>query len=116
MNGYFVENSTFGARKFRRRNRMRKGLFIRIVNSLEAHYPSFQQRCDATGRKGFTPFQKVMVAIRQLGYGGSADQYDEYLRVAKSTGIKCLNDFCRCVIEISGPYYLRKPTKMMFEG
>ncbi|KAI3673445.1 hypothetical protein L6452_39564 [Arctium lappa] len=38
-----------------------------------------------------------------------ADHYDEYLRVAKTTDIQCLNFFCQCVIQSFGEQYLRKP-------
>ncbi|XP_057803396.1 uncharacterized protein LOC131018701 [Salvia miltiorrhiza] len=89
---------------------MRKELFTRIVNALEAHNTWFQQRPDATGKKGFTPLQKCTNAIRQLAYGGPPDHYDEYLRISETTGYECLRHFCRGVIEVFGGHYLRRPT------
>ncbi|XP_042425671.1 uncharacterized protein LOC122013448 [Zingiber officinale] len=48
-------------------------------------------------------------AIRQLAYGGPADHYDEYLRIAETTAIQCLFNFCRCIIEVFGAQYLKRP-------
>ncbi|XP_010490462.1 PREDICTED: uncharacterized protein LOC104768235 [Camelina sativa] len=49
-NDYFSENATFSTSSFRRRFRMNKSLFIRIVEALSNEVPYFQQRRDATGR------------------------------------------------------------------
>ncbi|XP_057790952.1 uncharacterized protein LOC131008068 [Salvia miltiorrhiza] len=40
----------------------------------------------------------------------SADIFDEYLKVADSTGHVCLKKFCKAVIRTFGAYYLRRPT------
>lgn len=87
MKDYFDENPIWGPNIFRRRFQMRKELFTRIVNALEGHNEYFQTRVNAAGNKGFSPIQKCTVAIKQLAYGGPADHYDEYLRVAKTTAI-----------------------------
>jgi hypothetical protein len=53
MADYFVDNPTFDEVIFRRRFRMRKHLFVRIVDAVDAvtaNNPYFQQRRDATGR------------------------------------------------------------------
>ncbi|XP_057771032.1 uncharacterized protein LOC130990813 [Salvia miltiorrhiza] len=110
MQDYFDDNPTWGPNVFRWRFRIRKELFTRIVNALEAYNIWFQQRPDATGKKGFTPLQKCTNAIRQLAYGGPADHYDEYLRVSETTGYECLRYFCRGVIEVFGAHYLKWPT------
>lgn len=88
---------------------MQRELFLRIVNMLENHYRYFQQRVDATGRKGLSSLQMCTTAIRQLACGAPADQYDEYLRVAETTAIECLNKYIRGVIEIFSEQYLRRP-------
>uniref|UniRef100_A0A0D3A940 DDE Tnp4 domain-containing protein n=1 Tax=Brassica oleracea var. oleracea TaxID=109376 RepID=A0A0D3A940_BRAOL len=49
-NDYFSEDSTFSAHLFRRRFRMNKELFLRIVHGLSENVPFFRQRRDATGR------------------------------------------------------------------
>ncbi|XP_057791113.1 uncharacterized protein LOC131008238 [Salvia miltiorrhiza] len=45
-----------------------------------------------------------------LENGGAADQYDEYLRIAKSTSLDCMRRFCAVVIQRFGTEYLRRPT------
>ncbi|XP_042472534.1 uncharacterized protein LOC122055231 [Zingiber officinale] len=59
-------------------------------------YFSDNPKVDAVGKKGLSPLQKCTAAIRQLAYGVSADHYDEYLRIAETTTIQCLFNFCRC--------------------
>ncbi|XP_073136908.1 uncharacterized protein [Henckelia pumila] len=77
---YFSDEPVYPDDIFRWRFRMRRELFLRIVNALQNHSEYFQLRRDATGRKGLSPLQKCTAAIRQLAYGAPADHYDEYLR------------------------------------
>lgn len=106
---YFSAEPVYPDNIFRRRFRMRKELFLRIVEALENHSQYFQWRVDAIGKKGLSPLQKCTAAIRQLAYGGAADQFDEYIRIGESTAIECLYEFCQCVINIFSPKYLRRP-------
>ncbi|XP_047978689.1 uncharacterized protein LOC125220573 [Salvia hispanica] len=107
---YFAEEPRYPANVFRRRFRMRRSLFLPIVNALSARYPEFRLQRDATGKPGLSPLQKCIVAIRQLAYGGSADMFDEYLQCGETTGNECLKNFCRMgVREIFGEHYLRSP-------
>uniref|UniRef100_A0A0D3EB20 Uncharacterized protein n=1 Tax=Brassica oleracea var. oleracea TaxID=109376 RepID=A0A0D3EB20_BRAOL len=80
-NDYFSENPTYPSHMFRRRFRMNKLFFMRIVDRLSAEIPYFQQRRDATGRFGHSPLQKATAAIRMMAYGCPADTVDEYLRL-----------------------------------
>ncbi|XP_057771099.1 uncharacterized protein LOC130990889 [Salvia miltiorrhiza] len=106
---YFDENPVYPDNIFRRRFRMRRALFLRIVNAF-ASDPYFQQRTDALGRPGFTPLQKCTVVVRMLANGGAANQYDKYLRIAESTSLDCLRRFSRAIIQLFGAEYLRRPT------
>ena len=78
-NDYFSETPTYNPELFRRRFRMNKSLFLRIVQRLETNIPYFQQGTDCTRRSSLTPLQKCTAAIRQLAYGGAADSLDEYV-------------------------------------
>ncbi|XP_018466280.2 uncharacterized protein LOC108837759 [Raphanus sativus] len=120
-NDYFSESPTYGHRLFRRRFRMNKPLFMRIVNRLSTEVPYFRPTQDATGRSGLTPLQKCTAAIRQLAYGVGADTVDEYVRLGETTAAKCLHRFAAGIIHLFGDQYLRRPTpedlqRLLFEG
>ncbi|XP_024011210.1 uncharacterized protein LOC112086489 [Eutrema salsugineum] len=109
-NDYFQEDATYPAHIFRRRFRMNKHLFMRIVDSLSTQISFFQQRRDATGRPGLSALQKCTAAIRMMAYGCVADAVDEYLRPGESTAISCLENFVEGIIYLFGAEYLRRPT------
>ncbi|XP_010477729.2 PREDICTED: uncharacterized protein LOC104756779 [Camelina sativa] len=109
-NDYFSDNPTYTNAMFRRRFRMNKLLFLRIVTAVENGVPYFRQRRDATGRLGLSALQKCTSAIRLMAYGYSADAADEYLRLAETTSHKCLLHFVEGVINLFGNEYLRRPT------
>jgi len=106
MADYFDENPLYSDTMFRRRFRMRRHVFLRIVNTLGVWSSYFAQRVDCTGRLGLSPLQKCTAAIRMLAYGIAVDMLDEYLKVAKSTSLECLKNFMQGVIEVFGPEYL----------
>ncbi|XP_033142956.1 putative nuclease HARBI1 [Brassica rapa] len=107
---YFSDHPTYSADMFRRRFRMNKPLFLRIVDRLSNEVPYFQQRRNAHGRYGLTALQKCTAAIRILAYGQSGDMYDEYLRLGESTSRLCLENFTNGIINLFGNEYLRRPT------
>ncbi|XP_042420397.1 uncharacterized protein LOC122008654 [Zingiber officinale] len=109
FNDYLSDDPVYPDDIFRCRFRMKKELFLRIVDAVKNHSEYFQWKVDAAGKKGLSPLQKCTAAIRQLAYGVPADHYDEYLRIAETTVIQCLLNFCRCVIEVFGAQYLRRP-------
>nr|XP_043626074.1 uncharacterized protein LOC122597562 [Erigeron canadensis] len=63
MRDYFAYQPTYTTRQFRRRFRMHKGLFLKIVGDMEREYRYFQQRMNAAGKLGFTALQKCTAAI-----------------------------------------------------
>ncbi|KAI3741293.1 hypothetical protein L1987_58965 [Smallanthus sonchifolius] len=107
---YFCDEPIYNAETFRNRFRIRRNLFLRIVNDLEREMDYFKLKWDARGRRGFTPIQKCTTAMRQLAYGSGSDELDENIKIAKKTTRICLYKFCKCIINIYGPKYLRKPT------
>ncbi|XP_013595011.1 PREDICTED: uncharacterized protein LOC106303227 [Brassica oleracea var. oleracea] len=108
-NDYFSENPSFSKNLFRRRFRMNKQVFMRIIDTLSANVPFFQQRRDAVGRLGLSTLQKCTAAIRMLAYGCVADAVDEYLRLGESIALSCLTHFTDAVILLFGEEYLRRP-------
>ena len=74
---YFADNPVYDANLFRRRFRMHRPLFIRILNDIQEHDDYFVQKNDALGFPGLTGIQKMTAAMRMLAYGMSADAVDE---------------------------------------
>ncbi|XP_058767609.1 uncharacterized protein LOC131641324 [Vicia villosa] len=109
VNNYFSENPVYTDAQFRRRFRMHRHLFLRIVETLGNYDEYFQMRVDAIGKMGLSPLHKCTSAIRMLAYGSSADIVDEYVRIGESTAIECLERFVRGVNEVFGAEYLRRP-------
>jgi hypothetical protein len=86
LSDYFGDQPTFGPELFRRRFRMRRELFLRILDDVTENDKYFLQKSDAVGVLGLLPEQKITSALRQLAYGISSDALDEYCRVSSSTG------------------------------
>ncbi|XP_028075412.1 putative nuclease HARBI1 [Camellia sinensis] len=106
-NDYFSKNPTYEENLFRRRFRMRRSLYLQIVDAVKAHDDFFVQKKDGLGRLGLSTLQKVTSAFRMLAYGTAADSMDEYIRIGESTAILCIKKFCRAIVEIFGKKYLR---------
>ncbi|XP_020260028.1 uncharacterized protein LOC109836529 [Asparagus officinalis] len=109
MADYFVESCTYTDEQFRRRYRMKRPLFLRIVDSISNYDNYFIQRRNNAGKLGLTPIQKCMASIRMLVYGVAADACDEYVKIGESTAIECTRKFCEGVIACFGDEYLRRP-------
>ena len=110
LQNYIINSTYLFAGQFRRRFRMRKTVFERIVESLTEHDDYFLQKPDAAQRMGFTSIQKVTAAMRMLAYGSSADQLDEVIRMGETTVLECLKRFVKGVRELFEKTYLREPT------
>ncbi|XP_020272452.1 uncharacterized protein LOC109847631 [Asparagus officinalis] len=127
---YFTDNPSFREDMFRRRYRMSRSLFLRIVNAVKDHDYYFQQRSDRLGRMGLSPLQKVTAVFRMLAYGRRmglsplqkvtavfrmlayglpANSTDEYIKIGESTAIKSTIKFYHAMMEIFVEWYLRKP-------
>ncbi|XP_012853652.1 PREDICTED: uncharacterized protein LOC105973177 [Erythranthe guttata] len=109
MNDYFVDRPLYPPEYFRNRNRMRRELFLRIMNDIVNFDDYFRQKPDASGNQGFSPHVKMTAALRILAYRYPADAIDEYLKIAASTSSDTLKHFCRAVNAVYGEEYLRRP-------
>ncbi|XP_020400181.1 uncharacterized protein [Zea mays] len=108
---YFSDNPTFNSKTFRRRFRMRRPVFLRIMNAVEEHDNYFVQKRNAAGVLGLSSLQKVVAAFRMLAYGVPADALDEYIRIGESTALEALRKFVVAVVEVFGPEYMRLPNE-----
>ncbi|MBW0491013.1 hypothetical protein O181_030728 [Austropuccinia psidii MF-1] len=96
--------------------KMSKRLFLKIVDQVSKHNSHFTQRKDALGTPGHSSMQKVLAATQQLSYGiGPNGMLSEYIRMADSTALECLIRFCKVIVEIYGPTYLRSPNQSDLE-
>ncbi|XP_048497915.1 uncharacterized protein LOC125496487 [Beta vulgaris subsp. vulgaris] len=105
----FSSKSSFSSRLFRRRFRMQKHVFERIINEVMRN-DKFDQKRDCTGRFGLSPLQKCTAAIRQLAYGCAFDACNEYIRISDSTTRLTVQRFIDGVNQFSN-VYLRQPNE-----
>ncbi|XP_035842621.1 putative nuclease HARBI1 isoform X2 [Helianthus annuus] len=106
---YFAENPVYSANLFRRRFRMSRPLFLRILNEVVANEPYFVQRRDNAGRLGLSSMQKIIASLRMLAYGVTTDFMDEYIDIGESTAMESLKKFCETIVSIFSAEYLRSP-------
>ncbi|XP_042441224.1 uncharacterized protein LOC122026552 [Zingiber officinale] len=109
FNDYFADASVYLPNIFKRRFRMNRDLFLRILNNVENHEPYFVQRRNVAGTLGLSYLQKVTAALRILAYGVGVYLMDEYVRIGETTTIKSMKLFVKAVISIFGDEYLRSP-------
>ena len=107
---YFSNNPVYNDRLFRRRFRMRREVFLRVLNGVKDVDSYFEQKRDALLQPGLSTIQKVTAAIRQMAYGTGADACDEYIRIGESTAAVCLDRFASAVVGKFGGQYLRALT------
>ena len=106
---YFAEPPIYPLNLFRRRFRMNRTLFLRILFMVENYDPYFVQTKNAVGIMGLSSLQKMTAAIRMLAYGVATDAVDDYVRIGESTTIESLKRFVRAVVAIFSNEYLRSP-------
>ncbi|GAA0162950.1 hypothetical protein LIER_18934 [Lithospermum erythrorhizon] len=109
IENYFSDEPTYDETMFRRRFRMEKDVFLRIVGDLSTHDDYFKQRFDAANKEGISSLAKCTTAIRMLAYGLVADSVDEYIKIRGTTALECLRKFCKGIIQLYEPVYLREP-------
>nr|XP_011464551.1 PREDICTED: uncharacterized protein LOC101308684 [Fragaria vesca subsp. vesca] len=110
MEDYFIEHPIFEEVDFRRRYRMRRSVFNRIMESLCNYDTFWQQKPDCSGKMEFLPQQKMTGALRMLAYGAAANQCAEITRMGESTTLECLKKFCQQVETLYSEWYLRTLT------
>ncbi|XP_012842624.1 PREDICTED: uncharacterized protein LOC105962832 [Erythranthe guttata] len=106
---YFADNPVYHDVYFRRRFRMHKPLFCRIISNVEAYDHYFVQRNNAGEVPGLSSLQKVIAAYRILAYGVPADILDDNIRIGESTAIESLHHFVKAIVAVFGEQYLRAP-------
>ncbi|XP_050104741.1 uncharacterized protein LOC126584381 [Malus sylvestris] len=111
MNNYFNPNSVYIEEDFRCRFRMMHHVFERLLHDVQQVNPYFQQKLDRVGRPGFSPHQKVTIALRMIGYASPADAMNDTYGISEST---CLDSFARfydIIVHLYKEEYLREPNQ-----
>ena len=111
LKDYFVADPVYPPEDFRRRYRMRKEVFLGILEHIQTVDPYFRQSQDCAGRLGFSPHQKLTYALRMLATACSDDSLDESFSMPQSTAIENLGRFCCTIVTMYQERYLRAPTK-----
>ncbi|XP_038678420.1 uncharacterized protein LOC119979870 [Tripterygium wilfordii] len=108
---YFTLDCIFPPHMFRRRFRMRRELFHKIIIDLEESQPYFRLKYDCVGRLGFSSIQKMTAALRVLAYGSPIDREDDALMIAQTTAIDTVRLFCESIVSIYSEQYLQGPNE-----
>ncbi|XP_062021001.1 uncharacterized protein LOC133737476 [Rosa rugosa] len=77
LNDYFVDNLVFNDVEFRRRYRMRREVYLRMLDDVQTANSYFRQSYDSAGQPSFSPYQKITCALRMLANACSANCMDE---------------------------------------
>lgn len=100
-NNYFIEAPPHPVALLRRRFRMNKPLFFKIVARLSNEVEFFWQKEDAPGKPGLAEIQKCAAAIRLVAYdyaGDVCDVVDEYLQIGETTARQYLENFIKGLV------------------
>ncbi|KAK1664499.1 hypothetical protein QYE76_052658 [Lolium multiflorum] len=109
MRDYFAEVPTYPPHLFRRRYRMRRSLFNKIVDACEINKRYFKRKRNAAGLIGFSAHQKIYVVMHIIACGIPVDYADEYLHIGEDRTMESICRFCKVMIRVYGPSYLRAP-------
>ncbi|XP_068322575.1 uncharacterized protein [Pyrus communis] len=109
MNNYFNPNLVYTQEDFQYRFLMRHHFFKSLLREVQQVNSYFRQKQDRAGRPGFSPHQKVTVALRMMAYGSPADSMDETQCMSESTCLDTLEHFCDTIVKVYKEEYLREP-------
>ncbi|XP_071729014.1 uncharacterized protein [Rutidosis leptorrhynchoides] len=113
-----TRNCKYTPDNFKRRFRMRKRVFLKIMNDilsynanpLPYYFKWFHRRLDANGKWSISTELKITPALRQLAYGNTLDAFDKYLQISERVLRDTLHNLCRCIIDFYTNVYMREPT------
>jgi len=113
MRDYFGvggEPPVYSEQHFEKRHRMPRAVFMRLDAAVHDE-PWWRRSVNATGRLQSHPIQKLVAALRVLGYGESCDRADDNCRLSRSTIAEATRRLTRLVVDKWEQTYLRRPTE-----
>ncbi|XP_068308661.1 uncharacterized protein [Pyrus communis] len=90
---------------------MRCHVFERLLRDVQQVNPYFRQKQDKAGRHGFSPHQKVTVALRMMAYGSPTNSMDEIHSMSESTCLHTLVQLCDTIVQVYKNKYLHEPSQ-----
>ena len=111
----FCDEPVWGPAFFRRRFRMRRSLFLTILERVCVRDPYFVQKIDTCDLVGLSACQKMTTAFRMFSLDVCIDAMDDYCRTSESTAIECMQRFYSTIRHEFGEHYLRQSTRADFE-
>ena len=84
-------------------------MFNHIREGVVGYDPYFECKEDSLGKLGFPSYQKCTAAICMLAHEIPGDLVDEYVLMSESTCLLSMYSFCKAVVAVFGPEYLREP-------
>jgi hypothetical protein len=73
-------------------------LLVWIVHACETNSQYFTRQKNAAALLGFSPYQKISMAMWMIAYDITTDYPDEYLRIGEDTMLKCVRMFAKVLI------------------
>ncbi|XP_068328124.1 uncharacterized protein [Pyrus communis] len=111
MNNYFNPNSVYTEEDFKCRFWIRRHVFERLVHNVQQVNPYFRQKLDRAGCPGFSPHQKVTIALRMMAYAFPTDAMDDTYDMSESTCLDTLAEFYETIVHLYKEEYLREPNQ-----
>ena len=78
-----------------------------VLTGMREYDDYFKLKSECTRLVGFSSIQKCMPTLRVLAYGALVDAVDDYLHMAESKCIATMYRYCRAVVAVFRPKYLR---------
>jgi len=113
MRDYFGvgrEPPVYSERDFEKRNRLPPAVFQRLFTAVR-NESWWRRSINATGRLQSFPIQKLLAALRVLGYREPYDRPDEYCRLSPSTIAEATRRLTNLIAEKCEATYLRRQTE-----
>jgi hypothetical protein len=106
---YFVDDPMHGEVVFRCYFRMIQMISLKIVYDLWDCDTYFIFKNNCICNVGFFLLQKCIFALRMFAYGAPGNAQYDYICMVDSMTMECMYRFCKAVVEVFGPTYLRTP-------